>query len=139
MSRQNRRGFSLTEATIAMVVLSVATAGVILPYSTGAAMNVEGARHTLGAKLAADLMEEIVDVGETNYNSVPIYDNIVEPAGSVRDADWNTYTDPVYSRYSRVSICTPLGVAGEGRWVVTVTIYYDNRVMARMSRLVGPG
>ena len=106
LSRQNRKGFSLTEATIAMVVLSVAAAGVILPYSTGAAMNTEGARRTLGAKLAADFLEEAAVFAEIDYDNMDLVYDTFQDAGSVSDADLQAFTDPVYSRYARRSICT---------------------------------
>jgi len=57
---KHRNGFTLAEAMIATVVLGIAAAGVLLPYTVGAAVRAEGTRRTLAAKLAGDLMEEIV-------------------------------------------------------------------------------
>jgi type II secretory pathway pseudopilin PulG len=54
-----RPGFTLAEATLAMVLLGIAAAGVLLPFSGGAAAQAEGARRTLGAVLANDLIERI--------------------------------------------------------------------------------
>ena len=51
---KNRKGFSLAEAMMATVVLSIAAAGVLLPFTSGARVRAEGMRRTLGAKLASD-------------------------------------------------------------------------------------
>lgn len=135
-SGYNRKGFTLVEAMIAMVVLSVATAAVILPFSTGAALNAEGSRRTLGAKLAADLLEKIEN---TDYDLIyPIYDNYFEAAGSVTDVDGQVFTDPVYSRFGRFSTAPEeVPVGGELLTWATVYIYYDNIEMLRMSTLIG--
>ena len=59
-SCKNQKGFSLAEAMIATVVLGIAAAGVLLPFTSGATVRAEGMRRTLAAKLASDLMEEII-------------------------------------------------------------------------------
>ena len=45
---------------MATVALSIAAAGVLLPFASGARVRAEGMNRTLGAKLASELMEEIV-------------------------------------------------------------------------------
>ena len=51
-------------------MLSVATAAVILPFATGATMKIEGARRTIAAKLASDLIEQIQ---ETDFDWIQTY------------------------------------------------------------------
>ncbi len=133
---KNRKGFSLAEAMIAMVILAVATSAVILPFSAGAALHTEGAKRTLAAKLAGDLLEEIQN---TEFAWIPLfYDNYFEPAGTVRDFNWQIFTDPVYSKFARISTCSPANVGGEDLLWVTVEIRYDSLEVLRMSTLIGP-
>lgn len=132
-SVRNSRGFTLTEATIAMVVLSVATAGVILPFSTGAAMNMEGSRRVLAAKLAAEYLEETASY---DYDNVVAFRPPDQHAGMLMDAELNLIADEAYSRFSRFWTCSE--VSGmTGLWV-TVIIKYDGAELLRMSRLIGP-
>lgn len=134
--RQNRKGFTLAEAMIAMVILAVATSAVILPFSTAGALAQEGAKRTLAATLAADLLEEIQS---TDYSLITLfYDNYFEPAGTVRDANWQVFTDPVYARFARVSTCSEADVGGESLIWATVYIYYNNTEIFQISTLIGP-
>ncbi len=119
-----------------MVILAIATSAVILPFSTAGALTQEGAKRTLAATLAADLLEEIQN---TDFAWIPmVYDNIFEPAGTVRDANWQIFTDPVYSKFARISTCSSANVGGESLWWVTVEIRYDSLEVMRVSTLIGP-
>ncbi len=134
--RQNRKGFTLTEAMIAMVILAVATSAVILPFSTAGALTQEGAKRTLAAALAADLLDEIQN---TNYSLIAMfYDNYFEPAGTVRDANFQVFTDPMYQRFARLSTCSTADVGGESLIWATVYIYYNNIEIFQISTLIGP-
>ncbi|MHC4619812.1 MAG: type IV pilus modification PilV family protein, partial [Planctomycetota bacterium] len=76
---KNRSAFSLAEAMIATVVLAIVAAGVLLPFTSGAAAQAEGLRRTLGAKLAGELMEKIVS---TPFDEiVTTYDGYAEAQG----------------------------------------------------------
>ncbi len=125
---------------IAMVILAVATSAVILPFSAGAAVHAEGAKRTLAAKLAADLLEEIQNAPAIiDFDLIDdYYDNIFEPAGMVRDANGQIFTDPVYSKFARISTCSLAPLGGEDLWWVTVEIRYDSLEVLRMSTLIGP-
>ena len=137
---KNRKGFTLAEAMIAMVILAVATSAVILPFSTAGALTQEGAKRTLAATLAADLLEEIQDAFVTMdpFWFLVAYDNVPQPAGMVTDANGQIFTDPVYSKFARISTCSPANVGGEDLWWVTVEIRYDSLIVLQMSTLVGP-
>ncbi|MCD6394983.1 MAG: prepilin-type N-terminal cleavage/methylation domain-containing protein [Planctomycetes bacterium] len=134
--RQNRRGFTLAEAMIAMVILAVATSAVILPFSTAGALTQESAKRTLAASLAADLLEEIQNTDLAMIDM--LYDNIFEPAGTVRDANFQVFTDPVYGRFARLSTCSAADVGGESLIWATVYIYYNDIEIFQVSTLIGP-
>ncbi len=120
---------------IAMVILAFATSAMILPFSTAGALTQEGAKRTLAATLAADLLEEIQN---TDFVWIDMsYDNVFEPAGTVRDANWQVFGDPIYQRFARLSTCSTANVGGEDLWWVTVYIYYNNIEIFQISTLIG--
>lgn len=148
---------------MATVVLSIAAAGVLLPFTSGEAVRVEGARRTLAAKLAGDLIEEILtkpfhepDDSSYDYNPGPDpgeaafadFDNIddfhgyVESQGQVRDADGAVFTDSNYANFSRVASCEYVympqesGAANPQFILITVRVYYSGREIATVNRLV---
>jgi len=136
-----RRGFTLAEAMIATVVLGIAAAGVLLPFTSGAAARAEGMRGTLGAKLASDLMEEIVN---TPFKQIVAGYNYSEPQGQVKDAGEVVFTDPMYTSFSREVSCVNVDVPvspGEfskdvGFIRATVRVYYSSKEIAIINRLV---
>lgn len=132
---KNRKAFTLAEAMIAMVILAVATSAMILPFSTAGALAQESAKRTLAATLAADLLEEIQN---TDYAWIDMYDNYFEPAGTVRDANFQTFTDPVYSKFARLSTCSLADVGGESLTWATVYIYYNDIEIFQVGTLIGP-
>lgn len=132
--------FSMAEAMIAVVVLGVAAAGVLLPFASGASVRAEGMRRTLAAKLAADLMEQIIN---TPYNQiVATYDGYTEPQGSVKDATGAVFTSPAYAKFSRTVSCQYVYVpqesgAAQAKFIrATVSVFYGGREMAAISRLI---
>ncbi len=138
--RQNRKGFTLAEAMIAMVILAVATSAVILPFSTAGALTQEGAKRTLAATLAADLLEEIQDAFVTMdpFWFLVFYDNVPQPAGMVTDANGQVFTDPIYQKFARVSTCSAADVGGESLIWATVYVYYNDVEIFQVSTLIGP-
>jgi type II secretory pathway pseudopilin PulG len=142
-NRKNRMGFTLAEAMMATVVLGIAAAGVLLPFTSGAAVRAEGMRRTLGAKLASDLMEEIVN---TPFEEIVI-GYYSEAEGQIRDASGVVFTDSNYARLSRDSKCdyvyvpqvfVPQGSgAGVSKYIrITVRVYYSGKEIAAIHRLV---
>lgn len=137
----NKRGFTLVEAMMAVVVLGIAAAIVLLPFVSGAAVRAEGINRTLAARLAGDLMEEIVN---TPFDQiVNVYNGYSEPQGQVKDADGVVFVDPNYTRFSREVSCqyvyVPQESGAEGpKYIrVTVQMYYDGKQIATINRLVG--
>jgi prepilin-type N-terminal cleavage/methylation domain-containing protein len=139
-TEKNRNGFTLIEAMFAVMVLAIAAAGVLLPFSSGAMVRAEGNHRTLGAKLAADLMEEIV---KTPFESiVTTYNNYTELEGGVKRTDGVVFSGPVYSKLSRKSTCVYVYVPQESgdadsKYILaTVRVYYNGKQIAAVRRLI---
>lgn len=126
LSCKNREGFTLAEAVIATVVLGIAAAGVLLPFTSGVSVRAEGERRTLAAKLASDLMEEIIKTPfnqiVTNYNYTELHSN--------------------YAKFNREVNCVKVYVpqesgTGEAKFIrATVRVYYKGREIAIINRLI---
>lgn len=137
----SKRGFTLAEAMMAVVVLGIAAASVLLPFVSGATVRAEGINRTLAARLASDLMEKIVN---TPFDQiVDSYDGYSEPQGQVKDAAGTVFVDPNYTRFSREVSCQYVYVPQESgaedpKYIrVTVQMYYDGKQIATINRLVG--
>ncbi len=136
-----REGFTLAEAMMAMVVLGMAAAGVLLPFSSGASVQAEGVRSTLAATLASDLVEEVVG---TPFSQIISGYNYSEAQGQIKDAEGHVITDPVYKNFSRsvssryVDVLVSPGVYSTGTEfiIVTVQVNYSGRPMATIKRLI---
>ena len=124
-----RPGFTLAEATLAMVLLGMAAAGVLLPFSGGAAAQAEGARRTLGAVLANDLIERIAGTP---------FDRIVETYDGWEEAEGQTQVagDSQYAHFSREVTCA-WDPAQDFFILATVTVRYQGRPVATIQRLIG--
>ncbi len=132
-ARYNRKGFTLAEALIAMVILAMAASGAILPFSSGAALQAEGARRTLAAKLAADRLEEMIN---SDFGMLWIYEG-VEFEGFITDGNGAFLTDPVYAKFMRIVTCLPASVGNVDLMWSTVYIYHDGTEMLQLSTLIG--
>jgi hypothetical protein len=134
-----RCGFTLAEALMAAVVLGIAAAGVLLPFSGGAAARAEGMHRTLGAKLASHMIEQIIS---KPFDEIMNYDGYSEQQGQLKDAAGEVYTDSNYARFSRDVSCEYVFVpqeSGTGEPVfirVTVLVRWSGREAASLSRLV---
>jgi prepilin-type N-terminal cleavage/methylation domain-containing protein len=143
-SASNYKGFTLTEAMVAMVVLGIAAAGVLLPFSSGATVRAEGMRNTLGSRLAGDLVERIVN---TQFDQIiTTYGSYSETAGNMI-SDFDTvpktkFTDPMYANFTRSASCAYVNVPQESRTLpavfilATVRVNYNGREIARVNRLI---
>ena len=134
-----RRGFTLAEAMMAVMVLGIAAASVLLPFMSGASVRAEGINRTLAARLASDLIEEIVN---TPFDQIVDSYNYSEPQGQIKDADGFVFTDSNYTRFSREVSCQYVYVPQESgaespKYIrVTVQMYYDGKQIATINRLV---
>ena len=139
--RTKRKGFSLAEAMMATVVLSIAAAGVLLPFTSGASVRAEGNRRTLASMLAADLVEQII---RTDFDQmITNYDGYAEAQGAVKDAGGVEFTDSRYADFSRSASCEYVympeesGAASPRFILITVSVYYSGKEIVRAKRLVG--
>lgn len=134
-----RRGFTLAEATLAMVLLGIAAAGVLMPYASGASVQAEGMHRTLGAVLANDLIEQIV---ATPFDSIVATYNYTEPQGQLEDSSGTLLTDPMYANFSRTVTCQEVRAAQQSDAtaanfiLATVDVYYRDRPVASINRLI---
>jgi type II secretory pathway pseudopilin PulG len=134
-------GFTLAEAMIATVVLGIAAAGVLMPFVAGARARAEGQRRTMSAKLAADLMERIID---TDFDDiVSTFGSYSEAQGQVKDMTDAVFTDSAYANYSRQANCVyvfvePLSGDDEEYFFIraTVKVCYLGAETASVSRLI---
>lgn len=135
-----RNGFTLAEAMMATVVLAIAAAGVLLPFTTGASVRTEGLRRTLAAKLAADLTEEIINAPFDDV--ISSFDGYSELQGEVKDANGNIFTDEIYAPFSRDASCVYVPVPqengnGPSKFIhATVTVRYNDIELAIINRLI---
>jgi hypothetical protein len=125
---------------MATVVLGIAAAGVLLPFTSGARVLAEGMRRTLGVKLASDLLQEIVN---TPFDQiVAVYGAYSEAEGQIKDSGGVVFTDSNYARLSRNSICNYVYVPQESGTgvstfiLVTVRVYYGGNEIVVVKRLV---
>jgi len=156
----SRRGFTLAEAMMAVVVLGIAAASVLLPFMSGAAVRAEGINRTIAARLASDLMEQILRLpfhdpdDETSYSPGPDagdldniddYHDYIESQGQVKDAAGAVFTDPMYTNFSRNVTCEyvyvpPQPVESDPAKCefirIKVQVDYSGKQMATIIRLV---
>ena len=146
---KNRKGFTLAEALLAVVLLSIAAAGVLLPFTGGAVVRAEGTQRTLAAKLASDLMEEIIsenfDVIVSRYNfleakgQIKARGRIDQKAGlpliNLEDAIYSDFSRSVSSSY--VYMPQESG-SGEAKFIlVTIRMYHKDIEKVVLRRLIG--
>ncbi len=127
---------------MALVILGLAAAGVLLPFSSGAAVQAEGLRMTLAAKLTDDLMERIIATPPSEIMAA--WDGYAEAQGQVKDAGGTVFTDPMYANFSRRATChddvyvpqqsgPPLP---SDYLLVSVQTSYQGREIAALHRLI---
>jgi prepilin-type N-terminal cleavage/methylation domain-containing protein len=160
------QGFTLIEAMMAVVVLGIAAASLLLPFISGATVRAEGVNRTLAARLASDLMEEILrlpfhdpsgpssdynpgpESGEntpSKFDNIDDYDGYTESQGQVTNVDWEVFTDPAYANFSRNVTCEYVCMSPQPAESdpakcefirVTVQVNYSGKQMATVVRLV---
>lgn len=141
-----RKGFSLAEAMMATVVLGIAAAGILLPFTAGAAARAEGGRRTLASMLAADRLEQIIGMGFDSIDANIVAGNYgySEAQGHITDAGGVVeFIDSKYANFSRTASwdykwMPEASDAASARFIlVTVRVYYNGKEIATVNRLVG--
>lgn len=158
-----KRGFTLTEAMMAVVVLGIAAASLLIPFISGAVVRAEGVNRTLAARLASDLMEQILrlpfhdpqggvsvgpepgETGPSSFDNIDDYHGYAEPQGQVKDVNGAVFTDSAYANFSRDVACeyvyvpqqAPESDPAKCEFIrVTVQVDYSGKKMATIVRLV---
>ncbi|MEN8126303.1 MAG: prepilin-type N-terminal cleavage/methylation domain-containing protein [Planctomycetota bacterium] len=140
MERQsNNHGFTLIEATIAMVLLAMAAAGILLPFANAAAVQAEASRQTLSANLASELMEKVLlaDPNTMLADTPAGYNNYTEADGTMLDTFGNPLTDLIYAGFSRSVTCQDAMVKSVPLVLVTVSVRWQGNEMTRVTTLMG--
>jgi prepilin-type N-terminal cleavage/methylation domain-containing protein len=135
---KRQAGFTLLEATIAMVLLAIAAAGILLPFANAVSVQAEGARQTMAANLASELMEKIL---AAEYANIMSYDGYSESTadGTLKDAAGMVHTGSAYAGFARSATCqtVDVGTLENILIAVTVTVFYQNQEITRVTTLVG--
>ncbi len=118
---------------MALVLLSIAVAGLLLPFASSAAVQDEGVKRTLAVKLASDLMEDIVN---TDFNTIIAnYGSFTENGGT------GNLANNMYTGYSRAAVCEYIYTAEQDgldtpNFIRIKTLaYYNGAKMAEIVRL----
>ena len=128
-------GFTLIEATGAMLLLAMAAAGILLPFANAVSVQAEGARQTLAANLASELME-IVLMSEPN-DIIATFDEYAEVKGAMLDTKGDLLTDSIYTGFSRSVACQAVAVKLVPLVKITVSVAYEGNEMSRLTTLAG--
>ena len=127
---------------MALVILGFAAAGVLLPFAGGASVQAEGARRTLAANLASDLMEQIIN---TPFDQiVTAWNDYSEAQGELLNESGEVLTDPMYAGFSRQASCDyaymsvpPQGPPFAPNFILaSVQVHYRNGEVATLNRLI---
>ncbi len=125
---------------IAVTVLTIAIAGIILPFTAGTTIRAEGMHRTLATKLAADLMEKIIN---TPFENIITNFNYTETQGQVKDYNGNVFTSSNYTNFSRQVTCEYVHVAQQSSSTqpcfikATVRVFYTGLELVSLTRLIG--
>ena len=145
---KNREGFTLAEALLAVVLLSMAAAGVLLPFAGGAVVRAEGSQRTLAAKVASDLMEEIISedfdviVGRYNFFEAEGQMKARARLDQRRGLPLINLTDPIYADFSRsvssayVYVPQESGAEQSKFILVTIRVYHKDIEKVVLKRLI---
>jgi prepilin-type N-terminal cleavage/methylation domain-containing protein len=128
-------GFTLIEATIAMIILAIAAAGVLLPFANAASVQEEAARQTLAANLASEMMEKVL---QSEPNDILLNFGVYsETKGAMLDIFLNPLSDSIYGGFSRSVVSEAVTVNSVPLVKITVSVAYEGNEMTRVTTLAG--
>lgn len=158
--RTIRNAFTLVEALLAAVILSMTVSAMVMPYVGGAQAQSENARHALAVTLAQDLMEEILahpfsdpddgaqrpgpDFGESSrdrFDNQDDYHGYYEGPGEIQPFRQGVLDGDYSERLARAAtVCyvhvAPQVASDPYRFVqITVVVSIDSRELIRITRL----
>jgi prepilin-type N-terminal cleavage/methylation domain-containing protein len=139
-SGRRRTGFTLVEALLALMLLGIASASLLLPFTAGATIRKDGLARTMAASLASQQMEKVL--GTPFSQIVSTWNNTTEAAGTLTDAQGNALSGHMYSQMARSITCSPVYASQQSGTLapclinVTVTVTYRGAALVSLSRLV---
>jgi hypothetical protein len=120
---------------MAMVLLAIAAAGVLLPFTGAANEQAQGARQSLASDLALELMEKIL---AADFDAiVSTYNGYTESKNNLLDAAGQKHTGMAYDGLSRYAICQSSTAASVDLITVTVVVLYNGSELTRVTTLAG--
>jgi prepilin-type N-terminal cleavage/methylation domain-containing protein len=128
---RSQHGFTLMEATMAMVILAIAASGIFMSFAAAASVQTEAQRRIIASRLAADKIEQIA---ATDYASIA---GSSEPAGQLKDCKGLTITGSIYEGLSRSAVCTEVPVNGVKLIQATVEVQYNGVPVTKLTTLIG--
>ena len=130
-----KHGFTLIEATIAMVLLAMAAAGVLLPFANAASVQEEAARQTLAGNLASEMMEKVL---QSEPNDILLNFGVYsETKGAMLDTKGVVLSDSIYAGFSRSVVSEAVTVNSVPLVKITVSVAYEGNEMTRVTTLAG--
>jgi len=157
---QHGSGFTLFEALLAAVILAMAIAAIIVPFTAGAQNEQADARRTLATSLAQEMMEEVLsrpfedpqgssepgpepeEVSRDQFDNIDDYDGYFEAVGEVVNMDGQVVDDPAAVGLSRQVSATYVYVSGQDTSEpptfirVKVEVHYRGQAVVTLTRLV---
>jgi len=134
-----RRGLTLLECTLALIIVPMTVAAVAVAIVTGQSQAAEAMRHTRAAMLAEALMEQVL---AQPYSDVETYcQAFTESPGSVTDATGTLYPDAMQS-FQRAVLCQQQSVTVTGLSLtvdgldVTVTVSQNGVTIVTLTRFI---
>lgn len=133
--REDRRGFTLLESLIAMVILAATVLAVASAISASSQQSVEGQKQILAAMAADDLLAEL---SATPYAQLIAYDGLDQGIGQIETLGLTPYPDTYWLIGRTVSVVETMMSTGGGLGVdvrgmlVTVLVYDENRTLSQI-------
>lgn len=135
-----RAGFTLIEALLALMLLGIASASILLPFTAGAAIRRDGLARSMAAGLASEQVEKVL---QTPYSQlVSTWNGTDEASGTLKDSQGNTLSGQMYSQMARHTSCSYVYASQQSGTLppclvnITVTVTYRGETLASLSRLV---
>jgi hypothetical protein len=123
------------------MLLGLASASLLLPFSAGAAIRQDGLARTMATGLASEQMENVL---KTPYSQIiSTWNNVSEAAGTITGPQGNSLSGNMYSKMARRTTCAYVYTSQQSSTLapcvvnVTVTVSYKGGDMVTLSRLVG--
>lgn len=123
------------------MILAIAAGAVLVPFTAGAKVSLEGRRLTAASNLASNMVERILS--EPFGDVISDYDGLVENPGQLKDSAGNVLAGEIYNGLRREVSCQAVYLSGQKGRIdadlicITVTVYCDGRELVSLNSLKG--